>query len=187
MTILKYAAAAIGGFAFAIALTQTELWAGQAASRFPKGIPGLAEGHEGAPGSNWLLGAKDDAERFRRLQIFAGGTDQQMWQVGYRYEQVYHAIQSDNWDMGVYQWGKLRDVLNVALMKRPNRTPNAEAMFLDANWPRLEAALKSKDRTTARDLFVKVEREACMQCHVAEGMPWLNDQALFRNTASFAN
>ncbi len=30
-----------------------------------------------------------------------------------------------------HHWTKLRDVLNVALMKRPNRTPNAEAMFLD--------------------------------------------------------
>ncbi len=187
MTILKYAAAAGCGFAFALALTQSDLWAAAVAPRFPKGIPNLTENNTGAPGGNWLAGAKDDAERIRRLQIYAGGTDQQMWQVGYRYEQTFHAITDGNWDFALYQWGKLRDVMNVAFMKRPNRTPNGEAFFLDSVWGQVEGVLKSKDPQAARAAFNQVARQACQGCHEAEAMPWLNTQDVFKRTASFPN
>jgi hypothetical protein len=126
----------------------------------------------------------DDRERFRRIQIYAGGTYEQMWQIGYRYEQVYRAIVDENWELGLHHWTKLRDVLNVALMKRPNRTPNAEAMFLDSAWQQLEAALESERAEDAREAFL-VERATCMACHVAEQMQFLNDTPIFRNTASF--
>jgi hypothetical protein len=152
--------------------------------RNPKGIRGLDEGQARPPSANWLLDAVDDEERFRRIQIYAGGTYEQMWQIGYRYEQVYHAIVDENWELGLHHWGKLRDVFNVALMKRPNRTPNAEAMFLDADWGRLESALQSGEAEQARRIFLQ-EREICMACHVAEAMPFLNDSPLFRDTGSF--
>jgi hypothetical protein len=154
-------------------------------SRLPKGIRGLSEGQaKQPPSANWLLDAKDDQERFRRLQIHAGGTDQQMWQVGYRFQQVYQAIIDQNWELGRHHWTKLRDVMNVALMKRPNRTPNAEAMFLDSQWEKLERALESKDANGAREAFL-LERSTCMACHVAEKMPFLNDTPIFRDTSQF--
>lgn len=153
-------------------------------SRLPKGIQGLEAGQAQPPSANWLLNAKDDQERFRRIQIFSGGTYEQMWQIGYRYQQVYHAIIDENWELGAYHWTKLRDVLNIALMKRPNRTPNAEAIFLDAAWQRLDAALKTKDPTQARQAFL-TERSTCMACHAAENLPWLNNTPIFRDTESF--
>jgi hypothetical protein len=152
--------------------------------RLPKGIRGLEEGQEGSPSANWLLDAKDDRERFRRIQIYAGGTDQQMWQVGYRYQQVYQAIVDENWELGLHHWGKLRAVLNVALMKRPNRTPNAEAMFLDNTWSGLQGALEAGEADEIRASFL-TQRGACMACHVAEQMSFLNGTPIFRDTASF--
>lgn len=152
--------------------------------RFPSGVRGLAEGQDKPPSANWLLDARSDEERFRRLQVYAGGTDQQMWQMGYRYEQVYRAIVDQNWQLGTYHWGKLRDVFNVALMKRPNRTPNGEAIFLNNEWRLLDEALRAGDAVAARKTFV-AERQACIACHVAEGMAFLNDTPMFRNTASF--
>lgn len=153
-------------------------------SRLPAGISGLEEGQDGPPGSNWLLDARDDEERFRRLQIFAGGTYEQMWQVGYRYEQVYQAVIDENRELAQYHWGKLRDVFNVALMKRPNRTPNAEAMFLDTTWSRFEQALESGSEEEVRSEFL-AQRGACIACHVAEDMAFLNDTPIFRDTAAF--
>lgn len=155
-----------------------------AESRLPKGIRGLSAGQTKPPSANWLLDARDDQERFRRIQILAGGTDQQMWQIGYRFQQVYQAIIDENWELGHHHWIKLRDVLNVALMKRPNRTPNAERLFLDAQWERLEEALEAKDASEAREIFL-AERSTCMACHIAEKMPFLNDTPIFRDTASF--
>jgi hypothetical protein len=152
--------------------------------RLPKGIRGLEEGQEGLPSANWLLDAKDDQERFRRIQIYAGGTDQQMWQIGYRYQQVYQAILDENWELGLHHWGKLRAVLNVALMKRPKRTPNAEVMFLDNTWSELEGALETREADDIRTSFL-AQRGACMACHVAEQMPFLNDTPIFRDTESF--
>lgn len=154
--------------------------------RLPKGVRGLEAGQAKQPSANWLLDAKDDQERFRRIQIYAGGTYEQMWQIGYRYQQVYHAIVDRNWELGAYHWGKLRDVLNVALMKRPNRTPNAEAMFLDRTWKQLDDALQARNSKEAESGFL-AQRGACMACHVAEGMPFLNDTPIFRDTAAFSS
>lgn len=152
--------------------------------RLPRGIPGLEEGQAGPPSSHWLLDAKSDEERFRRIERYAGGTYEQMWQIRYRYEQVYQAIIDENWELGLYHWRKLRDVFNVALMKRPKRTPNAEALFLDETWPQLEQALGAKDGAQVRASFLE-QRKACMACHAAEGMPFLNDAPVFRQTARF--
>ena len=126
------------GFLFIAAFLITAPAPAQTRSRLPRGIPGLEEGQANPPSADWLLDAKDDAERFRRIQIHAGGTYEQMWQIGYRFQQVYQAIIDANWELGLHHWGKLRDVLNVALMKRPRRTPNAEAMFLDNTWGLLD-------------------------------------------------
>jgi len=154
--------------------------------RLPKGIKGLEDGQASSnvPGANWLLDARDDAERFRRIEIYAGGTYEQMWQIGYRYEQVHQAIVDENWQLGLYHWVKLRDVFDVALMKRPNRTPGAEAMLLDSTWALLEGALDNGDGEASRAAFL-TQRSACMACHVTENMPFLNDTPLFRDTAGF--
>lgn len=156
----------------------------QTEPRLPKGISGLEEGQDGPPTPNWLLNAKDDAERFRRIQVYAGGTYEQMWQIGYRYQQVYQAIIDNNRELALHHWGKLRDVFNVALMKRPRRTPNAEAMFLDNTWERLDQALRNENVEATREAFL-AERGTCMACHIAEGMPFLNDTPIFRDTAGF--
>ncbi|HUF73651.1 MAG TPA: hypothetical protein VMR74_12210 [Gammaproteobacteria bacterium] len=139
--------------------------------RMPAGIGGLDEGQARAPSADWLLDAVDDEERFRRIQIYAGGTYEQMWQIGYRYEQVYDAILNENLELALHHWGKLRSVFNVALMKRPNRTPNAELMFLNESWGRLDDALRQNDIDDSRQIFLQ-ERVICMACHVAEGMPF---------------
>ena len=182
-TWIKYLLAAAASLALTTTNAQDAPRSG-AEPRLPKGIPRLQEGQENPPSANWLLDANDDRERFRRLQIYAGGTYEQMWQIGYRYEQVYRAIVDENWELGLHHWTKLRDVLNVALMKRPNRTPNAEAIFLDTAWDQLEDALESGSSDAAREAFF-VKRAACMACHVAEEMVFLNDTPIFRDTANF--
>jgi hypothetical protein len=69
-------------------------------------------------------------------------------------------------------------------MKRPNRTPNAEAMFLDSDWQLLSEALEAQDPAAVREAFLQ-EREACTACHVAEGFEFINGTRLFAETDSF--
>ena len=189
MNYAKYGLTAAMAFLLSLALTEGGGWLRATTqttepSRFPSGIRGLADAQEVPPSRRWLLDARDDDERFRRLQIYAGGTDQQMWQMGYRYEQVYQAITDENWKLGTHHWGKLRNVFNVALMKRPNRTPYAEALFLDDTWQLLAEALESGDAAVARETFLQ-ERQACIACHVAEGYEFINNTAMFEETAAF--
>jgi len=188
MSVAKYALTAAGGFLLAVALLDGG-WIGVGAqttepSRFPSGIRGLADGQDEPPSRQWLLAARDDEERFRRLQIYAGGTDQQMWQMGYRYEEVYQAIVDENWELATHHWGKMRNVFNVALMKRPNRTPNAEALFLDDHFQPLAAALAAGDASAAHETFLQ-GRQACLDCHVAEGFEFVNAISMFEETATF--
>jgi hypothetical protein len=189
MNVAKYGLTAVTAFLLAVVLTEGGGWTRATAqttepSRFPTGIRGLADGQEVPPSRRWLLDARDDDERFRRLQIYAGGTDQQMWQMGYRYEEVYQAITNEDWALGTHHWGKLRNVFNVALMKRPNRTPYAEALFLDDTWQLLADALESGNVAVARETFLQ-ERQACIACHVAEGYEFVNSMAMFEDTAAF--
>ncbi len=188
MSCAKYVLTAAGGFLLALALFEGG-WIEVGAqttepSRFPSGIRGLPDGQDEPPSRRWLLDARDDEERFRRLQVYAGGTDQQMWQMGYRYEQVYQAIADENWELATYHWGKLRSVFNVALMKRPNRTPNAEALFLDEDWQPLASALAAGDTEAAHETFFQ-GRQACLDCHVAEGFAFINGTPMFEETAAF--
>ena len=150
-------------------------------ARFPRTDKKLAEQTK-PPTNNWLLDANDDAERWRRLQVVASGTDIPMWEVAHRYEELYKAIQRNNWEMGVYHWEKLRDRMNTAGMKRPARTQNIEGMFLDSGvWQGMHDALTSKDQARMRTEFQTV-RQVCMACHVAENVGFLNDSSTFKRT-----
>lgn len=189
MTYTKHVTAVALALVAIVAVTKGGDWTRAVAQtteppRFPAGLRGLAEGQDKPPSNNWLLDARTDEERFRRLQVHSGGTDQQMWQIGYRYEEVYQAIADENWELGTHHWGKLRNVFNVALMKRPNRTPNAEALFLDDNWQLLAAALEAGDAAAAHETFLQ-ERQVCMSCHVAEGFEFINSTPMFEETAAF--
>jgi hypothetical protein len=152
--------------------------------RFPKAYRDL-EKQTRPPSNNWLLDANDDTERFRRLQVVAGGTDIPMWEIAHRYEELYVAIQNNNWEMGVYHWEKVQDRMNSAGMKRPARTQNIEGMFFDNGvWKSMHDALTSRDPGRMRTQFQAV-RQACMACHLAEKVGFLNDSSVFKRTESF--
>jgi hypothetical protein len=57
-------------------------------------------------------------------------------------------------------------------------------MFLNNEWRLLDEALKAGDAAAVRKTFL-AERQACIACHVAEGMSFLNQTPIFRSTASF--
>ena len=176
--------AAVLSVATSVALAQSVVQPTGNPPRFPEAYKDL-EKQSKPPSNNWLLDANDDTERFRRLQVVAGGTDIPMWEIAHRYEELYVAIQAGNWEMGVYHWEKLRDRMNTAAMKRPARTQNIEGMFLNSGvWQSMHDALTSRDRGRMQQQF-QVVRQACMACHVAEKVGFLNDSSVLKRTESF--
>jgi len=171
--------------AASVALAQSVVQPTGNAPRFPKAYKDLQKQAK-PPSNNWLLDASDDTERFRRLQVVAGGTDIPMWEIGHRFEELHVAIQTDNWEMGVYHWEKIRDRMNTSGMKRPARTQRIEGMFLDNGVSKsMHDALTSRDADRMRKQFQAV-RQACMACHVAERVGFLDDSSVFKRTESFA-
>ena len=147
--------------------------------RFVKGDKELAKQTK-PPSRNWLRDANDDTERFRRVEIWAGSVDGEMQMVAHRVEELQIALQKQNWDMGIYHWEKVRAGLRVAAMKRPTRTQNLEAMFLEGGiWHSMYDALQAKDVERSRAELQKVV-QTCMACHIAEKVGFLNDSSVFK-------
>jgi hypothetical protein len=131
--------------------------------------------------NDWLLNAPNDTERFKKLQTFLRGFDQPMWEVGERYQRVYDALSEGNYELAEYHWEKIKSAITTGYMKRPKRQPNADAMFVKNVYDPILAAIKSKDSKKAWDGF-DLGRNACMACHVAEQVGFMNEQPLFRRT-----
>jgi hypothetical protein len=131
--------------------------------------------------NDWLLNADSDTERFKKLQTYLRGFDQPMWEVGERYERVYQALGDGNYELAEYHWEKIKSTITTGYMKRPKRQPNADAMFVKNVYDPILAAIKSKDAKKAWEGF-ELGRAACMSCHEAEQVGFMNNQPLFRRT-----
>lgn len=146
----------------------------------------------GALGDGWLLEKESHTARFEQLESYLGGFSSAMWETGHRYDIVYAAIDDENYALADYHWQKIRSAIRNGYSKRPARQANADALFLDAAWGELASALENAKKNEngngngdeVRDAFM-VARSACMACHVAEDVPFMNDQKLFRDTDGF--
>ncbi len=134
-----------------------------------------------ADDGDWLKDAQDDETRYERLSQYLGGFSSAMLEVGYRYEKVMAAIGDENHELASYHWGKIRDAIEGGYMKRPGRKENSRRMFLDGPWGTLDEALKSGETDDIHTAF-QAARGACMACHVAEDVEFMNDQAMFRQS-----
>lgn len=134
----------------------------------------------GKPASpnDWLLSAKDDEARFDMLQKQLRGFDQPMWEVGERFERLHGALLRGNHPLAVYHWEKIKTTIENGIVKRPKRAANAKALFLDPVWADVDAALKVNDANKAWAAFDRA-KAACMACHVAEKVEFMNDQPVF--------
>lgn len=128
--------------------------------------------------NDWLLSAPDDRERFQRLQRQLRGFDQPMWEVGERFESMYHALERENFDLALYHWEKIGTTIRNGIAKRPGRAESANAIFLGDTFARVRAGLAARTADEAWDAFVRA-RNACLACHQAEQVAFMNDQAVF--------
>jgi hypothetical protein len=103
-----------------------------------------------------------------------------MLEIASRMRELSAAIQRDSWNMSIYQLEKIRGRMVVAMTKRPVRTQNMEALFFESGvYSGLHDALTSRDVQRARAGFTRL-RSACMACHVAEKVSFINESATFR-------
>ncbi|MEX2495572.1 MAG: hypothetical protein WD448_05750 [Woeseia sp.] len=128
--------------------------------------------------NDWLLSAPSDRERFESLQRQLRGFDQPMWEVGERFESMYHALERENFDLALYHWEKIGTTIRNGIAKRPARADNANAFFLGSTFETVRDSLAARQADKAWNAFT-VAKAACEACHQAENVRFMNEQPLF--------
>ena len=91
------------------------------------------------------------------------GFDMAMFEVNYRYTEMYFGAMEGNWDYAPLENG---------FQRRPKRRANGEAIFLKAAYPQVIDAIKKKDVALFKQR-VDALRAACNACHAAEAVPFI--------------
>jgi cytochrome c553 len=126
---------------------------------------------------DWLVDV-DENTRAERLSKYLGGFSSAMWEVGERYQHMVQAIRDENFELAHYHWDKIGSAIRGGYLKRPGRQANSDKLFLDAIWPVYLETLASGDAEAIRSQFSQA-RDACMACHAAEDVGFMNDQPMF--------
>jgi len=129
--------------------------------------------------NHWLLDESDPQVRLQKLEKYLRGFDQPMLEVGQRFKRLHQALLDSNSELAVYQWKKIKKTIENGYMKRPKRKKNAQMIFLNQHWVTILQDFKSKDPQIAWKGFQEAQA-ACMACHAAEGVPFMNNQPVFR-------
>jgi hypothetical protein len=126
-----------------------------------------------AGGPAWLHGSAD--QRFAQIETHLRGLDVAMVEIGYRYTELYFAVQDRNWGYADYQAGKMELALKLAVERRPKRAASAST-FLNEEWPAVLAGVRSREAEPAAAAMDRL-RSACMRCHVSEEVPFFTVRA----------
>lgn len=137
----------------------------------------LAHGHT-SEADNWLVNEKDADKRVEMIQEQFGGFGTAMREVGDRWNSIHAALERGNLELASHHWEELHEAMEHGVLRRPARKPNADTYFFDSVWAEVKEDFASADTDRAWRGFEK-GRTACMACHIAEEMPFLNDQAMF--------
>lgn len=131
-----------------------------------------------ADSRGWLLEPKTEDARFERLQTYLGGFSSTMMETGQRFSSIHDALSRDNPELARYHWSKIRQTIEQGIIKRPARAANAKAILLDNTWVQVDAAFASDNPSTAWQGYEQA-KAACMACHVAEKVSFMNQQPVF--------
>jgi hypothetical protein len=102
------------------------------------------------------------------------GFDMAMFEVNYRYIEMYFAAIEGNWDYALYTGEKIGWAINNGFERRPKRRASGEAIFMRPGgpYPQVMEAIKKKDVALFKERFDAL-RAACNACHAAEKVAFI--------------
>ncbi|KAB2931635.1 MAG: cytochrome c [Leptonema illini] len=125
----------------------------------------------GTSGKEWLTGSEDD--RFTTVSRHLRGLDMTMFEIGYRYNELYWAGRDHNWEYASYQIGKIDYTLKLGLERRPARAPAAK--MIEQPIAALKRAIEERDPAGFTARFADLTR-TCNTCHTAEKVEFMHVQ-----------
>lgn len=152
-------------------MRKTWLWSLVLAQALPWGAA-----HAQAPSppkaGGWLAALPQD-KQLEAVDRQLRGFDMAMFEVNYRYTEMYFGSIEGNWDYALYTAEKIAWAIQNGFERRPKRRANAEAIFLNGAYPPVIEAIKKKDIALFKERFDKL-RAACNACHMAEKVPFIH-------------
>lgn len=100
------------------------------------------------------------------------GFDMAMFEVNYRFTELYFAGLEGNWEYALYTGEKIAWAIQNGYERRPARRANAEQIFFSEAYPRTLEAIRKKDLVLFKQRVDEL-RHACNACHGAERVPFI--------------
>lgn len=137
-------------------------------------LPACQQSFDQPAGSGgWLTGGVN--EKFETVTEHLGGFGRAMWEVDYRFQELYWGGNDGNWEYAAHQIAELEETLGLGLQRRPERAASAE-LFINKAIPDVAGAIEERDS----ELFersISLMMNTCNSCHALEEMPFLTVSA----------
>jgi hypothetical protein len=113
---------------------------------------------------NWLRG--DARENFEAVEEQFGGFSVTMWEMGYRYMELYWAGLDENWEYAEHQLEEMEEAMRRGIIRRPEHAEAARTFLLEHALPRMHAVVENGDVHEFREEGA-VLTQSCNACHTA--------------------
>lgn len=121
------------------------------------------------PKGKWLNGSNQ--ENIEKIEEHFKGFGVAMFEIGYRYQELYWALIDENWDYAEHQIDEIEETLLLALERRPSRKKSA-TNFIDNALPEMIKFINEKNSNEINTKFDNFTN-ACNACHAMEQMTFI--------------
>lgn len=114
------------------------------------------------PQGEWIKGSAE--EQLETIEEHFQGFGKAMWEVSYRYKEMYVAGMDGNWEYAEHHIEELEEAIELGLERRPKHAAAAEH-FLNVALPNMEKAIEAKNKDLFEEKFEEL-RVSCIACHM---------------------
>jgi hypothetical protein len=117
----------------------------------------------------WLRG--DNQQVFEQIEEQFAGFSQTMWEISYRFTELYWAGRDSNWQYADYQMEHILEALEQGFIRRPEREASS-AQFVNQSSPALQRTIDQEDQQAFLDQF-PIFTATCNSCHAMEDVAFI--------------
>ena len=110
----------------------------------------------------WITGTEEN--QLEKIEEHFQGFGKAMWEVSYRYKELYVAGKNKNWGYAEHHIEEMEEAIELGLERRPKHKEAAEH-FLNVALPEMGKAIAAEDADLFEEKYEQM-RISCNACHV---------------------
>lgn len=110
----------------------------------------------------WIKG--DETEQVEIIEDHFQGFGKAMWEVSYRFKELYVAGENENWGYAEHHVHEMEEAIELGLERRPEHT-EAASQFLTVSIPEINKAIEENNKVLFDEKY-EAMRQSCNACHV---------------------